>query len=237
VKDRRRVNERNVDEITPVPLFVKAPGQRRGRVDRSYVSTLDVTPTIADVLNVRLPYRAEGRSAFSRAVRRRRQIRLPTRDFSRIVRISARRNERRRRGNIRRRLALFGFGASGLYDRIGPNGRLVGRPVSSLRVRGAGRLGASLGFARGFRGVRRSTGIVPAHVAGDVRGGRRGEKRAVAIAVNGKVEAVGRTFYLRGDRAEHFAAMVPEGALQDGANLVEVFEVTRGGVLRRLARL
>ncbi|MEJ7714617.1 MAG: sulfatase-like hydrolase/transferase [Thermoleophilaceae bacterium] len=29
--DRRKANERNVDEIAPVPLFIKAPSQERGR--------------------------------------------------------------------------------------------------------------------------------------------------------------------------------------------------------------
>ena len=41
----------------------------RGRVSDALAQTLDVTPTIADVLNVPLGYRADGRSAFSRAVR------------------------------------------------------------------------------------------------------------------------------------------------------------------------
>ena len=41
-----------------------------------------MTPTIADVLNVRLGYRADGRSAFSAAVRARREVSLVTRDFS-----------------------------------------------------------------------------------------------------------------------------------------------------------
>ena len=57
------MNEGNVDEIGTVPLFIKAPGQRRGRINRAYVSTLDLTPTIADILNFRPPYRTHGRSA------------------------------------------------------------------------------------------------------------------------------------------------------------------------------
>ena len=47
-----------------MPLFVKRPGQRRGRVSDVYARTLDVTPTIADVLGWRLGYRADGHSAF-----------------------------------------------------------------------------------------------------------------------------------------------------------------------------
>ena len=35
VESRRLMSERNVEEIAPVPLFVKAPGQMEGKVDRS----------------------------------------------------------------------------------------------------------------------------------------------------------------------------------------------------------
>ena len=42
-----------------MPLFVKRPGQRRGRISDAYARTLDVPPTIADVLGcaARLPRR------------------------------------------------------------------------------------------------------------------------------------------------------------------------------------
>jgi Sulfatase len=236
VPDRRRVRQGNVDEIAPVPLFIKAPGQRRGRIDRSYVRTLDIAPTIADILNIRLPYRADGRSAFSRATRRRRVVRLPNRSFTRIVRISARRYEARRRRIVRHRLRLFGSGPTGLFSGIGPHRELIGRPVTALRVAGRGRVRASVVGGRRLRAVRRASGIVPAQIAGDLRGGRRGQKRDIAVAVNGRIQAVGRTFYLRGDRTEHYGVMVPESSLHDGRNSVQVFEVGRGGTLRLLAR-
>ena len=51
------MNPSNVQELGPVPLFVKAPKQTRGRVSDALARTLDVTPTIADVLNVPLGYR------------------------------------------------------------------------------------------------------------------------------------------------------------------------------------
>jgi hypothetical protein len=72
-------------------------------------------------------------------------------------------------------------------------------------------------------------------VAGDVTGGRRGARRAVAVAVNGRIEAVGWSFHLDGDPAEHYSVMVPESTLHDGHNRVEVFEVARAGALRLLA--
>ena len=58
----RLVDRDNIADIARVPLFVKLPGQRAGRVDTRAARTIDVLPTIADVLGVRLPWRVDGRS-------------------------------------------------------------------------------------------------------------------------------------------------------------------------------
>ena len=50
--------------------------------------------------------------------------------------------------------------------------------------------------------------------------------------VAGRIEAVGRSFYLRGDATEHFALMVPESTLHEGRNSIELFEVAAGRLLR-----
>ena len=65
VKDRRLVTERNVEQIAPIPLFVKAPGQTTGEVDESFVRTIDIVPTMADLLDAGVPWRHDGRSAFA----------------------------------------------------------------------------------------------------------------------------------------------------------------------------
>jgi hypothetical protein len=237
VETRRRVSASNVEELTPVPLIVKGPGQRRGRVSHAYARTLDVAPTIADMLGFRLGYRADGRSAFSRSVRRRRTISLTTRDFRATVRLSGRRWEARRRRVVRRRLRQLGSGDwASLYTGIGPNRSLIGRHVGGAEPASVRGVRASIAIARELHHVRRPGGVVPAQIAGDLSGGRAGAKRNIAVAVNGRIEAVGRSFYLAGDPTEHYAVMVPETSLHDGRNLVEVLEVTPVGTLRVLAR-
>ena len=74
--------------------------------------------------------------------------------------------------------------------------------------------------------------MVPTQIAGDLSGGRAGAKRDLAVAVNGRIEAVGRSFYLDGDPTEHFALMVAQSALHAGRNPVELYEVVRGRLLR-----
>jgi Sulfatase len=237
VATRRRASPSNVEELTPVPFIIKAPGQRRGRVSGAYARTLDMAPTIAAVLDYRLGYPADGRSAFSRAVGRRRSISLTTRDFSATVRIAGRRWEARRQRVVRRRLRQLGSGDwASLYTGIGPNRALLGhRPDGVARAAAAGVRG-SIALAGELGHVRRAAGIVPTQIAGDLSGGAPGETRDLAVAVNGTIEAVGRSFYLAGDGTEHYALMVPEESLHEGRNLVEVYEVGRDGSLRLLAR-
>src|SRR5215212_7456222 len=87
VRSRRLLSERNVEEIAPVPLFVKAPGQMDGRVNTALARNLDLVATIADLLGTRVFYPQDGRSVFSAEVRRRKRVAVRTRDFTGVVRI------------------------------------------------------------------------------------------------------------------------------------------------------
>ncbi|HYJ00363.1 MAG TPA: sulfatase-like hydrolase/transferase [Thermoleophilaceae bacterium] len=241
VESRRATDMRNIDELAPVPLFVKAPGQRRARAPRSYVRTTDVVPTIADVLGWRLPYRADGRSAFSRAVRKRRAAMVIERGFTGRLHISARALEQRRRVLLRQRLRRFGSGDwDSLYTGIGPNRSLIGRRVADLpRAPGAGPRAIIVGAAA-MRAVRPRSRVLPTQVAGSIAGSGASETRDLAVAVNGTIEAVGRSFHLRVEpveedrQGESFAVMVSERALRPGRNGVELFEVAGGGGSLRL---
>jgi hypothetical protein len=231
----------NIDEIAPVPLFVKTPRQRRGRTLRSHVRTVDIAPTIADVLGWRLPYRADGRSAFSRAVKRRRSVLMIKREFTGRLRISARELARRRAALLRLRLRRFGSGDwDRLYTGIGPNRALIGRRVAELARQSAAGPKATIVRAGDMRAVDPGSRILPTQIAGPIASGERDATRDVAVAINGRIEAVGRSFHLQveadeADRAgESFAVMIPERALRPGRNRVEVYEVVGGRSLRLL---
>jgi hypothetical protein len=62
----RRVDATNIADIAPVPLFVKEPGQQTGVVDDRSARTIDIVPTIADVLGVHAPWEFDGRSLLLR---------------------------------------------------------------------------------------------------------------------------------------------------------------------------
>lgn len=219
-RDRRKVTEKNIHEITPVPLFVKRPDQRKGALSDAYVETTDILPTIAEVLGIRLPDRTDGVSAFSAAVERRDTIRVLKRDLSGWIRLSADEFERRKAEQLARKIELFGTGADGpeRIFRVGPHRELIGRPVGSL----APLDGAQLENAGDYEDVDGSSGYVPAHVVGRVEGGEPGLD--IAIAVNGTIVATSRTYTLANDDEVIFAAIVPEDAFRQGGNEVQVLK-------------
>jgi hypothetical protein len=84
-----------------------------------------------------------------------------------------------------------------------------------------------------YSNVDLSTPFVPTWVVGTVSGGSR-SGRAIAVAVNGRVQAVGNSFRLATGGDELIATMVPESAMRGGRNDVEVFEVSGGSQLRSM---
>jgi hypothetical protein len=79
--------------------------------------------------------------------------------------------------------------------------------------------------------------LFPTRVTGAVPGVPVGEHRDVAVAVNGRIRAVGRSFDLWWKAREYFSVMVPETSLHAGPNRIDVFEVQAGGALVPLQRL
>jgi hypothetical protein len=238
-EDRRVATRRNLVEVASVPLFVKAPGQRSGVASDAWIRSVDVLPTVARLLRLRLSWKHDGSPADSATVRGRRSVTMLRRGFGGSVTLSASAFERRRAQLLRRQHALFGSGDEqpGLYG-IGPNRALLGRSLAELEVaRGGAGFRAEVDDGEELRAVDRASGLVPAHVTATIAGDAAGARHDFAIAVNGRVEAVTRSVYLKDEPAQRLSAMVPETALRDGANRVQVFVVERAGGALRLTEV
>lgn len=59
---RRQVSAVNYPDIMSVPLFIKQPYQKIGQVDDQNVETVDILPTIADILGIHLSWKLDGQS-------------------------------------------------------------------------------------------------------------------------------------------------------------------------------
>jgi hypothetical protein len=220
-RERRRLNRKTAAEIAPIPLFIKAPGQKKGKVDDAYVETIDVLPTIFDILNLDPKVKMDGKSAYSHEVQNRDELRILIRNTFKVLRIPAAQFERERQAIIDRNIRLFGTGREGperIY-RIGPHQELIGKPASAAGEK----LSVEFPNAQDYENVDPESGYIPTHVVGRV-GGPEEPGRDIAVAVNGTIAAVGKTFTLAvGDEGELVSVMVPESAFRKGSNRVEVF--------------
>jgi hypothetical protein len=220
-RERRRLGRQTAREIAPVPLFIKAPGQTQPRVNKAWVETIDILPTIFDILNLDPRVKMDGKSAFSPEVKNRRELRFEIRNTFQTLRIPADTFARERQQIIERNHRLFGSGADGpdrIYE-IGPHPELIGQPASAAGPK----LDVDLAYADEYEKVDPASGYVPAHVVGRVKGPDR-HPRDIAVAVNGTIRAVGNTFTLAvGDPGELVSVMVPEAAFHKGRNRVEVY--------------
>jgi hypothetical protein len=220
-RERRRLNRQTAREIAPIPLLIKAPGQKKAKVEDAWVETIDILPTIFDILNLDPRVKMDGKSAYSDEVLNRDTLRFEIRNTFETLRIPADTFARERRQIIDRNHRLFGTGTDG-PDRIfeiGPRPELIGQPVSAAGPK----LDVDLAYADEYEDVDPASGYVPAHIVGSVNGPDR-HPRDIAVAVNGTIRAVGNTFTLAvGDAGELVSVMVPESAFHRGRNRVEVF--------------
>ena len=76
---------------------------------------------------------------------------------------------------------------------------------------------------------------MPGEITGEVPNGRPGGGRPIALALDGRIVATGRTFSMDGSAAENFEMIVPEAAFRRGVMKARVFEIVprRGALVLR----
>jgi hypothetical protein len=194
-KPLRFLTEGNYPHILWTPLFVKAPGQSEAELDERHVRAIDVLPTIADHLDIDLPFEVDGESALA-----------PGFDVGEDPRVYS-------TGALAGLLPgdedFFTFdGPEGYRDvlasgpRVAPGddelrlfrhgdfGDLVGQRVDELEVGDPVEQDVVLRETDDFRDVDPDAEQVPAYVSGEVRGE---DELVVAVALNGVVGGWGRT--------------------------------------------
>src|SRR5439155_10745452 len=127
---RRALTVGNFPDIAFIPFFFQKPHQRAGRIDEFHARTIDILPTLADALDIPLPWHVDGQSLLDTD---RKRTPVVIHGKFRTLRTSAAALEARRDETLRRQIRMFGWGSQrpGLYG-IGPRPELLGKRADSF---------------------------------------------------------------------------------------------------------
>jgi hypothetical protein len=235
VEVRRRLDSETVADVAAVPLIIKAPGQNGPVVDDYPASTIDVLPTVADIVGTELSWDAEGTSliAADRPPRPTRtyvpvtgeQTVVWTSPFADVVALGAGRVE--------------WFGDRGVFGLAPPGyGGLLGRDVSDLEAAPAsGRWAAKILNAGDYENVAVADDVLPVATKVRLSGPGAEADEVVAVALNGTVTAVALTYEIEGEEPLFMTAMMNPAHLVEGTNRIELFHVTGAGAEPTLQRI
>jgi hypothetical protein len=230
----RGVSETNYADIMAIPLLIKAPFQTEGLVSDRNVETVDILPTVAEILGIQVPWKIDGRSALGPETEERLEktvFRSLDREFT-FDDILLSRQE-----SLERKLELFGSGPWRGVFAAGSHGDLVGKridqnPVDEQTV-GEVRIKGDVFYEN----VDLDSPFVFPIIEGRLWFGFDARLPAqLAIGINGVIHATTQTSPLFGD-GSGFSALVPETSFRSGENRVEVFLVVENEGGPRLKRL
>lgn len=233
---RREITLTNYPDILLVPLIIKAPFQRQSVISERNVEIVDILPTIADILEIDLPWSVDGHSALDPTRPERTEKRIHLRHNGWVsfdARLSAQRE------SLERKLALFGSGPMDRLFQVGSHRNLVGRTVSELDIGEPTDPVSELDGEDFFRNVDLDSPFILAHITGRIRNGTGSSAPLhLAVSINGVIRAVTRTASPRG--VEEFSALVPEDSFRIGSNDISIYRIRESAgrvVLELLPRL
>ncbi len=215
--NRRAITKTNFADIMAIPLFVKAPFQQQGDIRDHNVETIDILPTIADILGIKLPWPVDGGSAFSP------EPRAGTEKSSSLsTQITLDRFNTAVRAAVKRQARLFPP-ATPVLPKAAPPG-LVGQRIQDLPMSEDARLAITIDQSTRLAQVDPDAPFLPTHITGTLHSE---EFRFIALALNGTVRAITRpwSFTVKGKYGRWSALLDPQ-LLQPGKNTVEAFGVT-----------
>ncbi len=240
--ESRRMAQRtsHPEDVLLVPLFVKRPGQTESVVSDDVVQSIDVLPTVVDVLGRAAPFEMGGCSILDAACARpeaRRAMRLDGTRDARVVDAYAA-DLPARRASLDRKLARFPDRAH--LERSWPAGRYaawLGQPVDADIVIADGAVGSwaldrsARDWLRAKRGGPRLVAAVELAETGD-----GASLPWIAIELNGRLEAIERASIDRRGRVQVYVTL-PEAALRERGNTLALYVVRETEAGPRLERL
>lgn len=225
----RVVTRSNAGDIMCIPLFIKAPNQLEGKTFDRKAESIDILPTMADILGIEIPWEMDGRSLLDETDRGASEIVL-TNPRKEKLRFMAKSIYELRREAQRWKQDVFGpiTTVDKLYS-IGPHRELIGQPIHDIDLR-TGDTVVQLDQDDFYENVDLKAAVLPCMVSGRlyIKKQKMEEKEInLAVAINGVICTTTLVFPMQAGIAE-WTSLVPENLFQPGPNDVEVFRILEG---------
>ena len=242
---RRKATPGNVDQVLWVPLFIKAPGQAEGQANDRNWEHVDLVPTVADLLGIKVPWEMDGVSqAGPEEPRTRTDKWFFSKPGERQV-FPGPENQAKALHGVTDDMVKAANGYKGWFQ-FGPHGDLVGRRASQVGIESAGAGSAKVEKLAEYGKVDPGSGLVPAQVSGQLSLAAGVPSRpAVAVAVNGVIAGVSETFREKRDAQgsqpvgppDKFSTVTLDTLYKKGGNRLELFVIDDSGGKVRLRPL
>ncbi|MDQ2621635.1 MAG: sulfatase-like hydrolase/transferase [Actinomycetota bacterium] len=217
--NRRILEHANSGWILPVPLLVKFPGQEKGRVIRGGVDSLDIAPTVLGVLGVEPPDELTG-TALTDDASPPLEPKVKSHGTFGSVEMNRKLIDRLLKNAVRQRNRVFGDGE--LFDLTGHPG-LIGQDATGLP--GLRPLESTPADPAALAEVDLDSPLRPVYYRAVITAsGQPG--RPLAVSLNGRIVATTRSWTDEASGNEVTGVNLPGDRFREGANEVELFEIT-----------
>ncbi|HET6329030.1 MAG TPA: sulfatase-like hydrolase/transferase [Planctomycetaceae bacterium] len=215
---RRMPDTDNLADIVSVPLFIKPPGQKEGRIDDRNVESIDILPTIAETLGIELSEPVDG-IPVSQERRRPRKTLYYNKSMTIIEP-----DLPQRRAAVLRQVELFGHDdLERLPQSIATHPEWHGRGIARFAVEGKPVQATWIDQLRDRTAEESSQHLLQGEIDGSELPKTPAE---LIVTVDGIVRDSGMTFPLRGNR-HGFEFLLPKSVVHSVSNIVQLYLINR----------
>lgn len=243
---RRELGWDNYQNIVPVPLFIKQPGQHKPQRFNQEVSSVDILPTIANMVKLPLPGETDGHSLVSGSYPLSKTMRVISHhgkgwySFPFVT-------EAQKQALFQTKTAWFGTGnAMQIFTNPPVFKEFIGKPVKQLSL--ASKQNTEWTFTLSspeqYDAIDLKGRFIPANIEGEIKrisnssqdNIRNRFPKDVLIAINDVVWAT-YPYFTNKDNHLAFSAMVPSESFRQGKNTIRLFTVEGVDGTTRLVEL
>ncbi len=234
-RERRKVYPQGNMDILAVPLFIKKPHHTQGVLSDRNVETIDILPTIADILDIPVTWNLDGHSMMDSSFPERHQKRIYDDHYNLFIFDSPAASYA---AALERKFSFFGT-PSKMEDILttGHLNELIGKQASALTGGEMKGVTCVVDQETSLADVNPESNYIPALITGRLLIQDDTIKPSLlGLAINGEMAAVTKS-YRDVDHTLKFSFLVPESAFKPGRHIVGVYSLADNPAERKIFRI